>query len=300
MTTPLAEPCTANSEINSPGSPDSMRSPRTRAQRQRRSARRPRTPAISLGRKQKQSPEQMVEPATRAAEDEDPLRLEPQRRRKRELEIGGVLVHRVPLDALDARQRLRRDRVQIAHHADRSGPPSSAPAVGRDHHPPAGRTRTAAGRSGPPARTTTVFTRQRLPIRPTTPPSAHRRLTPESIPISTSHSHHFHFDSHDESLAPLERPKDSGLRSAPTRPTSNQHRAGRPLTRSRTRVPMKPRRSHFASGRWLSAALCDDRLARRADLEDRCNANPNKIRAYADPHDAGKLRCDVDEKADGR
>ena len=69
---------------------------------------------VSLGGENEQGPEQMVEASTRAAENEDPLGLKPKRRPERELEIGGVLVHRVPLDMLNGRQRLRGDRVQIA------------------------------------------------------------------------------------------------------------------------------------------------------------------------------------------
>jgi hypothetical protein len=56
-------------------------------------------------------PDEVVQAATGAAEDQDPLGLEPQRRRERELEIGGVLVHRVPLDIFDARQSLCGDGV---------------------------------------------------------------------------------------------------------------------------------------------------------------------------------------------
>lgn len=85
-----------------------------------------------LSSEEKQRPEQMVKPASRTTEDEDPPRLKPHCRRERELKIAGVLVHPMTLDMLDGGQRLRRYRVQIAHkQIDR--PSQFRPAVGRDH-----------------------------------------------------------------------------------------------------------------------------------------------------------------------
>ena len=87
---------------------------------------------IRVGGEQEQRPEQVVEPAACAPHDDDPLRLQPQGCRERELEIARVLLRRVPLDARDVSQRLRRDRVQIADEQVHR-PSQLGSAVGRYH-----------------------------------------------------------------------------------------------------------------------------------------------------------------------
>ena len=45
-----------------------------------------------VAREHEEPAEEMVEPAARAADDEDPLRLEPKGRKQRQLKIGRVLL----------------------------------------------------------------------------------------------------------------------------------------------------------------------------------------------------------------
>ena len=51
---------------------------------------------------------------------------------------------------------------------------------------------------------------------------------------------------------------------------------------------------------FISVTLCDEVRLGRARLEQRSGAEPHKIGADAEPHYAGKLRDDVDEKTAGR
>ncbi len=116
--TPSAGPCNAKSESSSPPSPVSVRvaaddvrsrGPDVRIELDPRVARR--------GEKQEQR-EQVIEPVADPGEDDDPSRTKLHGRVERELEIGGVLVGRVALDAssrgLRSCDRLGCSRVEVA------------------------------------------------------------------------------------------------------------------------------------------------------------------------------------------
>ena len=75
--------------------------------------------------KQQERTEEMIQPAARAAQDDDSLRFESESGDKGQLEVGRILIDRMPLNTSSTSKRFRGDGVEVTdEHVDLQPKPS--------------------------------------------------------------------------------------------------------------------------------------------------------------------------------